>query len=128
MQKICKFSDLENVHFSLVFPMKMRSWRTSVAAWHLEFEQLKQAKSPSQPLEPSWELLESLCGSWNTPRDSLEGQGDLQRGGGNLIQEKPSEPSPGRGRGGFLRILRIRGLKDSDLQVVPPNVSTRLEA
>ena len=56
---------------------------------------------------------------------------EASKGGGvSLTQEKPSEPSPGRGRGGFLRILRIRGLglEDSDLQVVPPNVSTRLEA
>ena len=53
---------------------------------------------------------------------------ETSRGGSMALQEKRSEPSPGRGRGGFLRILRIRGLEDSDLQVVPPNVSTRLEA
>ena len=55
-------------------------------------------------------------------------QGTLWRaskgGGASLTQEKPSEPSPGRG--GFLRILRIRGLglEDWDLQVVPPTIYT----
>ena len=28
MQKACEFSDLENVDFSLVFSMKMTSWRS----------------------------------------------------------------------------------------------------
>ena len=60
-------------------------------------------------------------------RGLARGTGRPPYGGGHrLTQEKPSEPSPGRGRGGFLRILRIRGLglEDSDLQVVPPTLYT----
>ena len=60
-------------------------------------------------------------------RGLARGTGRPPKGGGTgWPNEKPSEPSPGRGRGGFLRILRIRGLglEDSDLQVVPPTLYT----
>ena len=41
------------------------------------------------------------------------GPGEPPKGGGHSpAQEKRSEPSPGRGRGGILKILRIRGLED----------------
>ena len=46
-------------------------------------------------------------------RGLFGGPGRPPKGGGaSLAQEKLSEPRPGRGRGGFLRILRIRKLED----------------
>ena len=58
-------------------------------------------KSSSQSLEPSWDLLESLYGSWSAPGDSLEGQGSLQRGGRNFNAGKKgaSQAQGGVGEG-----------------------------
>ena len=46
------------------------------------------------------------------PGTPWDARGASRGGGHPLNQEKSSEPSPGRGRGGILRILRIRGLED----------------